>query len=69
MLPQNLNWLLRIVVAKWTFAVWFHANASDDLSSRAENSEEEGTCGEAQIVLSILKQLNIALLNTTNFSG
>ena len=23
--PQNLNSLLRQVVAKWTFAVWFHA--------------------------------------------
>ena len=25
-IPQNLNSLLRLVVAKWTFAVWFHAN-------------------------------------------
>ena len=24
-IPQNLNLLLRLVVAKWTFAVWFHA--------------------------------------------
>ena len=24
-IPQNLNSLLRLVVAKWTFAVWFHA--------------------------------------------
>ena len=25
-IPQNLNSLLRLVVAKWTFAVWFHAH-------------------------------------------
>ena len=25
MIPQNLNSLLRLVVAKWTYAVWFHA--------------------------------------------
>ena len=24
-IPQNLNSLLRLVVAKWTFAVWFNA--------------------------------------------
>ena len=24
-IPQNLNLLLRLVVAKWTFAVWFYA--------------------------------------------
>ena len=24
-IPQNLNSLLRLMVAKWTFAVWFHA--------------------------------------------
>ena len=26
-IPHNLNWLLRMEVAKWTFAVWFHAPA------------------------------------------
>ena len=29
-IPQNLNSLLRLVVAKWTFAVWFHASRSGD---------------------------------------
>ena len=28
-IPQNLNSLLRLVVAKWTFAVWFHAFLND----------------------------------------
>ena len=25
MIPPKLNWLLSLVVAKWIFAVWFHA--------------------------------------------
>ena len=28
-ITQNLNSLLRLVVAKWTFAVWFHAKFSE----------------------------------------
>ena len=32
-IPQNLNSLLRLVVAKWTFAVWFHAIIVDNFVS------------------------------------
>ena len=42
---QNLNSLLRLVVAKWTFTVWFHAKKADYLKkSRGFSANALNSC-------------------------
>ena len=48
--PQNLNSLLRLVVAKWTFAVWFHAPVTGIFLTARSRSESSVASSLASIL-------------------